>query len=197
MPKRVFDVIVTLLIAPLAALVAGAMALVLAIELRGNPFFVQERIGLNGKPFRMYKLRTMRHAAPGEARDYSVEDWDEFVFSPPGEVDPRITRWGAVARKLSIDEIPNLINVFFGEMSLVGPRPEIPEIVEQYPEHYHRRHAVPPGIAGLAQVNGRSDLPYNEIVQYDLSYVDDHSLLMDLRILAKTAWVVLNGSGAR
>ncbi|MGE5595155.1 MAG: sugar transferase [Hyphomicrobiales bacterium] len=197
MPKRVFDVTLTLLFAPLALLIGGVMALVLAIELRGNPFFVQVRVGRGGRPFRMYKLRTMRHPEPGEAPKYLIEDWSTFVFSPPDKPDPRITRCGAFARKLSLDEIPNLINVLKGEMSLVGPRPELPEIVRQYPAEYHRRHTVPPGIAGLAQVNGRSDLPYDQIVAYDLAYVDHHSVLTDIRILAKTALVVATGSGAR
>jgi lipopolysaccharide/colanic/teichoic acid biosynthesis glycosyltransferase len=196
--KRVFDVTVTLLIAPFAFIAATAMAAVLAVELRGSPFFVQQRIGLHGHPFRMYKLRTMRHLAPGEAPPaYRVCDWSTFVFSPSGVRDPRLTRWGAFARHLSIDEIPNLLNVLAGDMSLVGPRPEIPEIVAQYPPLYHRRHDVRPGIAGLAQVSGRSDLAYDDIMKYDLAYVDDHSLLMDLRILGQTVRVVLRGSGAR
>jgi lipopolysaccharide/colanic/teichoic acid biosynthesis glycosyltransferase len=195
--KQLFDITVTLLVAPLATLVVAAMAVVLAFELRGNPFFVQTRIGLHGKPFRMYKLRTMRHAKPGEVTSYVVEDWKTFVFSPPGERDPRLTRWGAFARATSIDELPNLLNVFKGEMSIVGPRPEIPEIVAQYPPEYHRRHDVLPGIAGLAQVNGRSDLTYDEIVTYDLRYVDEHSVRADLHILWRTLQVVLTAAGAR
>jgi lipopolysaccharide/colanic/teichoic acid biosynthesis glycosyltransferase len=197
MPKRVFDVTLTLLIAPIAIIVAGAMAVVLAIELRGNPFFVQERVGLHGRTFRMFKLRTMRHPKPGETEDRAVEDWGTYVFAPVDRPDPRITRWGEFARKTSIDELPNLINVLKGEMSLVGPRPELPELVAQYPERYHRRHDVLPGIAGLAQVNGRSDLTYDEITTYDLQYVDHHSLMTDLGILWRTATVVLRGSGAR
>jgi lipopolysaccharide/colanic/teichoic acid biosynthesis glycosyltransferase len=198
MAKRWFDVAVTLLVAPLAAVVTGGMALALALELRGNPIFVQERIGLGGAPFRMYKLRTMRHADEGEAaKDYVVTDWKTYVFSPPGERDPRITRLGEFARKTSLDELPNLLNVLRGEMSLVGPRPEILELVAQYPPHYHRRHDVRPGIAGLAQVEGRSDLAYDDIMKYDLAYVDDHSLLRDIRILMKTARIVLAGAGAR
>lgn len=197
MAKRIFDITVTLLLAPFAALVAGIMALILAIELRGNPFFIQERVGKDGKVFRMYKLRTMRHPRPGEVQAYVINDWGTFVFSPPGERDPRLTRWGEFARKTSIDELPNLINVLKGEMSLVGPRPELPEIVAQFPEPYHRRHAVRPGITGLAQVTGRSDLTYQEIASYDLKYVDDHSVTTDIRILWKTVKVVLTGSGAR
>ena len=197
MAKRVFDVTLTLLAAPVAVLLTAIMALVLAIELRGSPFFLQTRIGLGGRPFTMYKLRTMRHAPPGEAEERKVNDFDTFVFTPSGYRDPRITRWGEFARKTSIDELPNLFNVLKGEMSIVGPRPELPEIVAQYPERYHRRHDVLPGIAGLAQVNGRSDLTYEEIASYDLEYVDHHSVLTDIHILWRTAFIVLNGSGAR
>lgn len=195
--KRTFDVAVVLLAAPPAALVAGAMAAVLALELRGNPLFIQERVGLHGKPFKMYKLRTMKAALAGHEPAHRVDDFETFVFSPPGVVDPRVTRFGAFARKTSIDEIPNLVNVFLGQMSLVGPRPEVPEIVAQYPPEYHRRHDVLPGIAGLAQVEGRSDLAYDEIMTYDLAYVDNHSLAADFRILGRTARIVLTGSGAR
>lgn len=197
MGKRIFDVTLTLLSAPFVLVIVGVMAAILAFELRGNPFFVQDRIGLNGKPFRMLKLRTMRHAKQGEEPDRTVTDWDTFVFAPADQPDPRITRCGAFARRTSIDELPNLWNVLKGEMSIVGPRPEIPEIVLQYPERYHRRHDVLPGIAGLAQVNGRSDLTYDEIATYDLEYVDQHSMLTDLRIILRTASIVLRGSGAR
>lgn len=197
MAKRIFDVLLTLIGAPLVLPVTGVMAAVLAIELRGNPFFIQERIGFHGKPFRMVKLRTMRHAQPGEEPGRTVDDWDTYVFTPAGQKDSRITRWGAFARKTSIDELPNLWNVLKGEMSIVGPRPEISEIVLQYPERYHRRHDVLPGIAGLAQASGRSDLTYDEIATYDLAYVDHHSVMIDIKILWRTAVVVLTGRGAR
>ncbi|MEP6870327.1 MAG: sugar transferase [Anaerolineaceae bacterium] len=197
MGKRIFDVTLTLLSAPFALLLIAVMATVLACELRGWPFFAQERVGLNGRPFRMLKLRTMRYARPGEEPDWTIDDWDTFVFAPAYQRDPRITRWGAFARRTSVDELPNLWNVLKGEMSIVGPRPEIPEIVLQYPERYRRRHDVRPGIAGLAQVSGRSDLTYDEIATYDLAYVDRHSMLTDLQILWRTAGTVLRGSGAR
>lgn len=197
MSKRIFDVALTLLVSPVALPVTALMALILAFELKGNPLFLQTRIGLHGRPFTMYKLRTMHHAPPGQQKRYEVADWHTFVFTPPGPRDPRIPRWGAIARKTSIDELPNLLNVLKGEMSIVGPRPEIPEIVEQYPEPYHRRHDVLPGIAGLAQVSGRSDLTYDETVTYDLAYVDNHSVMTDIHILWKTLLVVLAGSGAR
>lgn len=197
MAKRVFDVVVTLVIAPFAALATLIMAAVLAIELRGNPFFVQERIGKGGQPFRMYKLRTMRHPVPGEEERFEVRDFASFVFSPSGARHPRLTRAGAFARKLSLDELPNLVNVLRGEMSLVGPRPEIPQIVRQYPPCYHRRHDVLPGIAGLAQVSGRSDLTYAETIKYDLQYVESNNVWRDALILLKTVAVVARGSGAR
>lgn len=197
MLKRAFDVAVTLAALPVVVPVTALTAVALAIELRGNPIFIQERIGKHGRPFRMYKLRTMRHAAPGEKPKYAIEDWETFVFSPSGHRDPRLTRVGELARKASIDELPNLINVVKGEMSLVGPRPEIPEIVAQYPACYHRRHDVLPGIAGLAQVMGRSDLTYAETVNYDLQYVDSHSLFTDISIMFRALTVVLRGSGAR
>ncbi len=197
MAKRAFDVIVTLAIAPFALVIGGVMAVILAVDLRGSPWFAQERIGLHGRPFTMYKLRTMRHAKPGGEPERTVNDWQTYVFTPDGERDPRITRWGAFARNTSIDELPNLVNVLLGEMSLVGPRPELPEIVAQYPAEYHERHNVRPGIAGLAQVNGRSDLTYAEIASYDLQYVREQSLPLDLKILWKTVAIVFRGSGAR
>ncbi|GAB4333262.1 MAG: exopolysaccharide biosynthesis polyprenyl glycosylphosphotransferase [Dehalococcoidia bacterium] len=197
MAKRLFDLAVTLLVLPLVLPVVAVAAAILALELRGNPFFFQTRIGRHGKPFTMVKLRTMRAPAPGEIPDYHVDDWRTFVFDPPGVRNPRVTRFGAFCRATSVDELPNLVNVLFGEMSLVGPRPEIPEIVAQYPPEYHRRHEVLPGIAGLAQVQGRSDLTYHETVQYDLAYVDNHSVFTDIHILGRTLLVVLARRGAR
>jgi len=195
--KRLFDVTLVLVTAPVWVPIMLLAALLLAIDLGGNPFFRQQRIGLHGRPFTMYKLRTMRHARPGKEDRYVIDDFRTFVFSPPDQPNPRITRLGAFCRKTSIDELPNLINVLKGEMSLVGPRPEIPQIVAQYPAHYHRRHDVLPGIAGLAQLNGRSDLTYDETITYDLAYVDNHSLRGDIAILLKTLLAVLKGSGAR
>jgi len=191
------DLVITTALAPLWLPVMLLMAAILAIDLRGNPFFMQERIGLHGTPFRMLKLRTMTHLKPGETEHYEVTDFKDFVFDSPDRPNPRITRMGAFARKTSLDELPNLFNVLRGEMSLVGPRPEIPEIVAQYPPEYHRRHQVRPGIAGLAQANGRSDLTYHETATYDLEYVDHHSVLTDVRILLKTALMVVRASGAR
>ena len=197
MGKNLFDTAVTVAVAPFAFAVVVVMAVILAIDLRGNPFFLQTRIGKHGRPFTMHKLRTMRHAAPGGKPSYQIDDWKTYVFSPPGQRDPRVTRWGEFARKTSIDELPQLLNVFKGEMSIVGPRPELPEIVAQYPAEYHRRHDVLPGIAGLAQVSGRSNLTYDEIVTHDLAYVDSHSVMTDIHILLRTLAMVFTREGAR
>lgn len=197
MAKRTFDLVLTILGAPLVLPILAILALALAIELRGNPFFLQARVGLQGRSFTLFKLRTMQHPRPGEVQPHVIDDWKTFIFSPPGTDNPRITRLGAFASKTSFDELPNLLNVLLGQMSLVGPRPELPGIVAQYPPHYHRRHDVPPGITGLAQVSGRSDLTYDEIVNYDLAYVDQHSVMTDIHILWRTFFQALTGKGAR
>jgi len=195
--KRAFDLAVTVVAAPFAALIAAPFAIALAVELRGSPWFVQERVGRRGRPFRMYKLRTMRRAGLEGETDHTVRDWSAELFNPAGRRDPRIGRVGRFVRAASVDEIPNLVNVLAGEMSLVGPRPEIPEIVAQYPERFHRRHDVLPGIAGLAQMRGRSDLTYEETLTYDLEYVDSHSVLIDVHILIRSFLAALRGRGAR
>lgn len=191
------DLLLAFLALPVATLFVLIAAVALSLELRGSPFFFQQRVGLGGRQFTIAKLRTMRHPGSGEEPRYEVTDWSTFVFSPPGVSDPRLSRLGAFFRKTSIDEIPNLWNVLRGEMSIVGPRPEIPAIVRQYPPEYHRRHMVRPGVTGLAQVRGRSDLAYAEIMKYDLAYVDNHSVVGDLRLLWETAIVVFRGLGAR
>jgi lipopolysaccharide/colanic/teichoic acid biosynthesis glycosyltransferase len=175
---------------PLLAL----LALLIRLESPGSPLFRQRRIGRGGRPFTIYKLRTMRRDAP--KGDLTVADFATYVFTPAGP-DPRRTRIGAVLRATSMDEVPQLLNVLRGEMALVGPRPEIPEIVAQYPPAYHRRHAVPPGITGLAQVSGRSDLTYAQTIALDLAYVRQRCAALDLRILARTPAAVLGGVGAR
>jgi lipopolysaccharide/colanic/teichoic acid biosynthesis glycosyltransferase len=140
-------------------------------------------VGENGRLFRMWKFRTM------------VEGADQTQAFKHRE-DPRRTRVGAVLRRWSLDELPNLINVLTGEMSLVGPRPEQPWIVERYEPWQRKRLAVPPGITGWWQVNGRSDLPLHENVEYDIYYIQNYSPLLDLQILWRTIPAVLKGKGA-
>ena len=194
---RIFDLAVsTILLAALSPLLA-LIAVAVRTESAGPALFRQVRTGRCGRPFVMLKFRTMRAGAPVREAAQRIEDFDSFVYAPPGKRDDRITRLGAILRATSLDELPQLVNVIRGEMSLVGPRPELEELAAQYPAHYRRRHDVPPGITGLAQVNGRADLSYGETMAYDLHYVDNRSLATNLTILARTFAAVLKQHGAR
>ncbi len=172
------------------------IALLIRLESPGPPVFRQARVGRWGRQFTVYKFRTMRQGAPAPGAVPVVEDIESFVYAPPGH-DPRRTALGSVLRATSVDEALQLLNVLTGKMALVGPRPDVPEMVAQYPPRWHARHDVPPGITGLAQVNGRSDLTYAQTMAYDLDYVQRRSAALDLRILARTPGAVLRGTGAR
>jgi lipopolysaccharide/colanic/teichoic acid biosynthesis glycosyltransferase len=184
-------------LAALSPLLA-AVALLVRLESPGPVLFRQPRVGKDGREFAMYKFRTMRvEDAPDVAAPVPrVSDFESYVFDPlyGGK---RYTRIGKLLRSTSLDELPNLLNVLKGDMAIVGPRPEVPELVAQYRPEYHRRHAVRPGITGLAQVNGRGGLTYEKTMLYDLDYVDHHSFARDLLILARTVPVVLSRKGAR
>jgi lipopolysaccharide/colanic/teichoic acid biosynthesis glycosyltransferase len=182
--KRALDLLLATL-----GLVFGAPVLVAAmaatrLESAGHPIYRQRRVGRGGREFDLYKLRTMVHGAEHLGAGMAVN-----------EGDPRITRVGAVLRRTSLDELPNLFNVLRGDMSIVGPRPTIPVQVAQYTERQRRRLEVKPGITGWAQVNGRASLPWSERIELDLWYVEHRSLRLDLRILAQTAAMVLSGHG--
>jgi exopolysaccharide biosynthesis polyprenyl glycosylphosphotransferase len=183
-----------------AALVMLAPVLaVLAIAIRlhdgGPALFSQIRVGKDGHSFRMYKFRTM--VVDAEHRRSQLlpsNDSDGVLFKL--RKDPRVTVVGAHLRRLSLDELPQLFNVFLGHMSLVGPRPALPDEAEEYAEHVRRRLVVKPGLTGLWQVSGRSDLSWNESVRLDLRYVENWSFALDLQILWKTIGTLLGGSGA-
>jgi lipopolysaccharide/colanic/teichoic acid biosynthesis glycosyltransferase len=197
--KRAFDVLVAGSVLVVLSPLVAAVALLVMLESSGPMLFRQTRVGKDGRLFEMIKFRTMP-AAP-EAPDGSssvpeVSDFKEYVFDPL-HGGRKYTRIGGFLRSTSLDELPNLVNVLRGEMSIVGPRPEVPEFVEQYPPEYTRRHAVRPGITGLAQVNGRSDLTYHEAMLYDLDYVDHQSFFKDVGILLRTVPTVLSRKGAR
>jgi lipopolysaccharide/colanic/teichoic acid biosynthesis glycosyltransferase len=196
MIERLIDVVIGLIGVMLFIITCPIIALAIKLDSRGPVIFTQRRIGLNGKEFTVYKYRSMSHDGhePYETPRLRPEHFRTFVFRTP---ESRLTRVGRFLRATSLDELPNFINVLKGDMRLVGPRPEIPELVEQYPQDYHARHRVKPGITGLAQVSGRADLTYEETIQYDLDYVNNHSLTRDLWIIAKTVPVVLSRRGAR
>jgi lipopolysaccharide/colanic/teichoic acid biosynthesis glycosyltransferase len=192
--RRLFDVLVSALglivLSPLMALIA----VLIKLESRGPVLFKQKRVGKHETIFEVLKFRSMTVAEAGEERvEEAIGDIESFVFTPKGKV----TRIGRALRASSLDELPNLLNVLRGEMSIVGPRPDEPEIVAQYLPAWRRRHTVKPGITGLAQVNGRADLTYSEIMNYDLEYVDKRSFAGDIRILLKTFGVVARREGAR
>lgn len=163
----------------------------------GPAIFKQTRVGLRGKPYTIYKFRTMVRNAEALMKDKldKVNDLENFVFQEKD--DPRITGSGRFLRKTSLDELPQLLNILIGNMSLVGPRPEVPELVKLYTPQQRRRLNVLPGVTGLAQVNGRSELTLGETMSYDLDYVRSWSFWLDLKILWKTIFVVFTGKGAR
>ncbi len=188
----------TLALLLLAVAIPIMLALVLAIRLdsSGPAIFRQTRIGRNGRPFTMYKFRSMRSDA--ELVLDQLLDQNESAGGVLFKIrhDPRITKVGGFLRRSSLDELPQLLNVLRGDMSLVGPRPALPHEVEQYDELPRRRLDVKPGITGLWQVSGRSDLAWDDAIRLDLEYVEGWSLRMDLAILCRTAGAVLSRRGA-
>ena len=170
------------LLAGSPVLVAATVAI--AVESHGSPIYRQRRVGKDGEPFELLKLRTMVAGAEYLGAGLAVN-----------EGDPRITRVGRILRRFSLDELPNLVNVLRGDMAIVGPRPTIQAQVDQYTERQLRRLEVKPGITGWAQVNGRASLPWPERIELDVWYVEHRSIWLDLRILAKTARLVLTGHG--
>jgi lipopolysaccharide/colanic/teichoic acid biosynthesis glycosyltransferase len=182
--RRAIDVLFALLAllvcAPLLALAVAAIRL----ESPGRAIYRQRRAGKDGQPFDLFKLRTMVDGAEHVGAGLAVNANDS-----------RITRVGALLRRVSLDELPNLLNVLRGDMSLIGPRPTLPVQVEQYSQRQRGRLAVKPGITGWAQVNGRASLPWSQRIELDLYYVEHRSLALDLRILARTPAMVLGGKG--
>lgn len=195
MIKRSFDLIVTLLLLPFLLPVMGLIAIAVRLDSEGPIFFLSDRIGENGCRFKMIKFRTMVQNADKLVKITDmVDEKGQIQHKKPD--DPRVTRVGRFLRRTSLDEIPQLFNVLKGEMSLVGPRPEIPSLVERYDSWQRKRFVVPQGMTGWWQVNGRSDKPMHLHTDEDLYYVQHYSIWLDLQILMRTVWVVLRGKGA-
>lgn len=193
--KRIIDIIGSLILVIITSPFMLLIAIAIKLTSKGPVFYKPTRVGLRGKPYVMYKFRTMVVDAPKTWLErFDPETMGEFVFQEKD--DPRITSIGRFLRKTSLDELPNFFNVLGGSMSLVGPRPEEPEIAAHYDDNAKRRLDVKPGITGLAQVSGRGDLPLAETIAKDLDYVDHHSTWLDLKILLKTPFVALRGKGA-
>jgi lipopolysaccharide/colanic/teichoic acid biosynthesis glycosyltransferase len=181
---RIFDIA----LATVALVVLSPVLLLAAIAIKltggGPAIYRQRRVGRDGVEFELLKLRTM------------VEGSDPVgVGTVVSRDDPRVTRAGRLLRRTSLDELPNLVNVLRGEMAIVGPRPTIPAQVRDYTPRQHRRHEVRPGLTGLAQVQGRAGIPWEERIEWDVEYVERRSAALDLKILAQTAALLLTGRG--
>jgi lipopolysaccharide/colanic/teichoic acid biosynthesis glycosyltransferase len=182
--KRALDVVVSGGLLALSAPALAVAAVLIRLESHGHPIYRQRRVGRGGEPFELYKLRTMVAGAESIGPGLAL-----------AEGDARITRLGALLRRTSMDELPNLVNVLRGEMSLVGPRPTVQVQVDRYTERQRGRLAVKPGLTGWAQVQGRASLPWSERIELDLWYVEHASLWLDLRIVWSTVRIVLGGHG--
>jgi lipopolysaccharide/colanic/teichoic acid biosynthesis glycosyltransferase len=202
--KRILDLVASFFGLILLAIPAALIAIAIALDSPGGPIFLQERVGRNLRVFKMMKFRTMTAGNdPAIHRDYSTRLIDGTAsphIGPNGEElylldDPRVTRVGQLLRRASLDEIPNLVNVLIGQMSLVGPRPPIPYEVEKYDERALRRLEVKPGVTGLAQISGRGALTFREVVAYDLEYIDRAGFWYDLYILFATIPAVFRRRG--
>jgi exopolysaccharide biosynthesis polyprenyl glycosylphosphotransferase len=193
--KRVFDLIIATLLLVLSTPLWLPIIIAIKVTSKGPIFFIQERVKENGKIFQMYKFRTMVENAEKMRKDlekYNLSDGPIFIMKN----DPRITNIGELLRKTSLDEIPQLINVIKGDMTLVGPRPPIPSELEEYKQWHFKRITVPQGMTGLWQVSGRSDLSFNEMVKLDIYYIENWSLWLDLKIFLRTIPSVLFMKGA-
>lgn len=195
MLKQVFDTAASILLIVLLAPLLLLIALLIKLESPGPVFFFQERIGEHGRRFKMVKFRSMYADADERWRDVARRDITGRLIHKQND-DPRVTRIGRRLRRTSLDELPQLFNVLRGEMSLVGPRPEMPYIAAEYEPWQWQRFRVPPGITGWWQVNGRSDKPMHLHTEEDLYYIQNYSFWLDLRIICKTLIVVWRGHGA-
>jgi lipopolysaccharide/colanic/teichoic acid biosynthesis glycosyltransferase len=182
--RRIFDVLVSASVLLVTSPVIALAIVAIRLESKGHPIYRQRRVGRDAAPFDVLKLRTMVSGAEKMGAGLAVDDGDS-----------RITRVGAFLRRTSIDELPNLVNVLRGEMSIIGPRPTVPVQVAQYTDRQRGRLALKPGITGWAQVNGRASLPWPQRIELDLWYVEHATLALDLRILWLTARMLVTGHG--
>ena len=203
--KRFFDLVMCLLLLPVVVPAMVICAIAIHLDSPGPVLFIQERIGKDGKPFQMFKFRTMQHNLDDHQHRTYMQAFvkgevggrleeGQTVFKPIKA--SQITQVGAFLRKTSLDELPQLFNVFRGEMSIVGPRPNVPWEVEAYEPWHYQRLNVLPGITGLAQVKGRSTISFDSIAHHDIEYVQGCSMLFDLKILWLTVISVFAGTGA-
>jgi exopolysaccharide biosynthesis polyprenyl glycosylphosphotransferase len=193
--KRAMDIVISLLAIVVLSPLLLAVALLVRITSRGPVFYVQERVGRSGEPFRMVKFRSMYQDAHEQRFEHVEQNMHQGPIFKIRD-DPRITPVGRAIRRLSIDELPQFLNVLSGHMSLVGPRPPLPEEFLDYTERERQRLLVKPGVTCIWQVSGRSDLDFHTWIDMDLEYIETWSIRSDLKLLAKTVPAVLTGRGA-
>ncbi|EAH3956989.1 sugar transferase [Listeria monocytogenes] len=198
--KRLMDILISIVGIVLASPIMLLLVVLIKLEDKGPAFFIQTRTGRNDKAFSIYKFRSMRVKQKKEIKTQELT-WgngvpEDFMFKKTDEINPNVTKIGAYIRKTSLDELPQLFNVLIGNMSIVGPRPEIPSITCYYNREQKQRLIVKPGITGWAQVNGRSDITNGEKMNFDYYYIKNQSIRLDLAIIWKTIKVVLTSKGA-
>ena len=195
--KRIIDIVGSLIGLAITVVLTPFIAIAIKLDSKGPVFFVQKRVGKNGRYFRLYKFRSMYIDAEDRKKDLMKQN---EMAGPMFKVehDPRVTRVGAFLRKTSLDELPQFFNILIGNMSLVGTRPPTIDEFKEYDLYYRRRLSIKPGLTGLWQVSGRSDITdFKEVLKLDLQYIDNWSLTSDIRILLMTIWVVIMKKGAR
>ena len=183
--KRITDIALSSIFLLIAMPFFIIIPFLIKIDSQGKVFIIQKRIGFKGKEFYIYKFRTMKKYV------------DLYKISPTNNFDSRITKFGRFLRRFSLDEIPQLYNVLKGEMSLVGPRPEMPFIVLKYSDNEKKRLSVKPGLTGLWQIKARKDIPLYKNLDYDFEYINNQSVLFDLKIILKTIPALIKGKGSR
>lgn len=188
--KRLFDIAASLFALLITLPLTLVVSLCIYLDDRGPIFYTQERIGKDGKPFRIYKFRSMCQNADAKKKELTEQNEVNGAMFKMSN-DPRVTRIGCFIRRHSIDELPQLINVLLGNMTVVGPRPPLPEEVDQYSQHDKERLKVKPGCTGLWQVSGRNSLDFDEMVELDIDYIEHASLLLDVKICFKTVWIMI------
>ncbi len=195
--KRFLDIILSFIGLIVASPILLVTAIAIKLESPGNVIFKQTRIGKNSKPFKIYKFRSMFIDAEERKKELMAQNQLDTDLMFKMENDPRITKVGKFIRKTSIDELPQLLNILVGDMSLVGTRPPTKDEVEKYERHHLRRISITPGLTGMWQVSGRSSITdFEQVVELDRKYIENWSLLLDVKLVLKTVWVVLKGRGA-
>ena len=195
--KRFIDIIIGTIGLIVCIPIFIIIGIAIKIDSKGPVFFKHKRIGKHGKKLEIYKFRTMIENAEEAMKNFTEEQKKEFAENFKLENDPRVTRVGKILRKTSLDELPQIINILKGEMSIIGPRPVVKSELEKYGSNQDKFLSVAPGLTGYWAANGRSDVSYEERMALELYYVNNRSLILDMKIFFKTIWSVLKGRGAR